>query len=75
MRTQAARNAGGAGQQLVLAEFAPGQVVRWHTDRGWRVGRFVGVAGEGRRCGMAEVALDGADAQWVPPERLRAWRT
>ncbi|MEW6582612.1 MAG: hypothetical protein AB1416_07625 [Actinomycetota bacterium] len=63
------------GEQLVLAPFAPGDVVAWHDERGRRVGRFVGVVARGRHRGAAQVALGGTLAPErivrVPLDRLR----
>jgi len=59
----------------VLSRFAPGDLVSWQSERGRRVGRFVGVVGRGRRRGLAEVVIGGKlmreERVWVPPARLR----
>src|SRR5437899_990766 len=62
-------------KQLVLTTFAPGDLVSWQSERGRRVGRFVGVVDRGRRRGLAEVVIGGKlmreERLWVPPARLR----
>jgi hypothetical protein len=65
----------GKTEQLVLSPFAPGDLVSWQSERGRRVGRFVGIVDRGRRRGLAEVAIGGRlmpeERLWVVAGRLR----
>jgi hypothetical protein len=68
------RPGAGAGEQLALTPFAPGDVVTFYGDRGRRIGRFLGVASRGPHRGLAEVAIGGSLVPerrvWVAPVRL-----
>ena len=58
---------------IPLTPFSPGDEVSWHTEAGWRTGRFVRVLAAGRERGLAEVTLGRAGPRVrVDPAALRA---